>query len=409
MKFCKNLVNIYKLFLIITTSVKYLNPKYSININQTLKVLRTTMGSSLEEEKPCLEPKENWLRSWFPYLRWVPSSPEILKEAEEDILSYVKTPSEGFYVDTGTLNGTPCRIWTRKFSHKDKVMAIEKKNKDIPLVMVHGMGSGLAMFALTLDTLSRHCDVFVLDLPGFGRSSRPSFSTDPLEAELQYTMCLEEWRKKIGIEKMNLLGHSFGGFLTLAYTLRYPEQVQKAIMADAWGIPERPADVAQTYNIPIWVRGLFGILRHFNPLWALRVSGPVGPGILNRMRPDLMRKFSGLIEEENLNIVTKYLYHCNAHNPTGEAAFHSMMTGFAWAKYPMFPRLAEMDKNVPLNFLFGSKSWVSRINGEVFENLGFKSVSVETIPDAGHHVYADQPELFTEAVIRAVSTPTKQS
>ena len=43
-------------------------------------------------------------------------------------------------------------------------------------------------------------------------------------------------------------------------------------------------------------------------------------------------------EEENMRVVPAYMYHCNAQAPSGEAAFHSLMEGFAWAKEPMFPR-----------------------------------------------------------------------
>jgi hypothetical protein len=62
--------------------------------------------------------------------------------------------------------------------------------------------------------------------------------------------------------------------------------------------------------------------------------------MIPRLRPDLISKFRGLFEteEQNLKIIPEYLYHCNAHSPTGEAAFHSLMIGFAWAKNPMFPR-----------------------------------------------------------------------
>ena len=75
-------------------------------------------------------------------------------------------------------------------------------------------------------------------------------------------------------------------------------------------------------NIPMWARAIFGVVRHANPLWGIRASGPFGPKLINRIRPDLMRKFNGLVEEENLHIVSKYLFHCNAHTPTGESAFH---------------------------------------------------------------------------------------
>jgi pimeloyl-ACP methyl ester carboxylesterase len=72
--------------------------------------------------------------------------------------------------------------------------------------MVHGLGAGLAMFALNFGVLSRSGPVYALDLPGFARSSRPHFSSDPLVAEQQYVDCLEAWRSNMGLSKIHLLG-----------------------------------------------------------------------------------------------------------------------------------------------------------------------------------------------------------
>jgi pimeloyl-ACP methyl ester carboxylesterase len=44
---------------------------------------------------------------------------------------------------------------------------------------------------------------------------------------------------------MVLLGHSFGGYLSAAYALKYPENVQHLILADPWGLPEKPVDLVQ--------------------------------------------------------------------------------------------------------------------------------------------------------------------
>ncbi|MPC88879.1 Protein ABHD4 [Portunus trituberculatus] len=59
---------------------------------------------------------------------------------------------------------------------------------------------------------------------GFGRSSRPAFTKDPLEAEREFIMSIDGWREKIGLEKFILLGHSFGGFLAAAYAIKHPER-----------------------------------------------------------------------------------------------------------------------------------------------------------------------------------------
>lgn len=94
----------------------------------------------------------------------------------------------------------------------------------VPLVLLHGFGGGVALWALNLDSLSSGGPVYALDLLGFGRSSRPQFSTDPREAEDQFVVTLEEWREKVGLEEMVLLGHNLGGYLSAAYALKYPHR-----------------------------------------------------------------------------------------------------------------------------------------------------------------------------------------
>jgi abhydrolase domain-containing protein 4 len=80
---------------------------------------------------------------------------------------------------------------------------------------------------------------------GFGRSSRCYFKTDNILAENQYIGAIEKWRQAMGLEKVVLLGHSFGGYLSSAYAIKFPDRVEHLILADPWGFPERPEDVSQ--------------------------------------------------------------------------------------------------------------------------------------------------------------------
>ena len=140
--------------------------------------------------------------------------------------------------------------------------------------MIHGFGGGAGLWALNIDALAKHRTVYAIDLLGFGRSSRPQLSGDPLEAEEQFVTSIEQWRQEIGLEKFVLLGHSFGGFLASSYTLKHPSRVQHLILADSWGFSEKPAELQ--YNIPTWVKVVATLIRPFNPLAGLRAAGPWG-------------------------------------------------------------------------------------------------------------------------------------
>lgn len=362
--------------------------------------MRNTVSPAIEFD--TLEPRDNWFQSWFPFLRWIPTSPVKLKHAEEKFIDFIKVPSEGFYVNIGKITGgDDCKIWTRKFQ-KPGV----KEDDTIPLVMIHGMGAGLAMFALNIDTLAQDRVVYAIDLPGFGRSSRPVFSSDPEEVERQYVSSIEEWRKQVGLEKINILGHSFGGFLSALYTMEYQDRIHRTILADPWGMVDRPEDIVERMNLSLGFRTIFSIVKNFNPLWGMRASGPAGPRLMRRMRPDLMRKFEDLVGEENLQIVGDYLFHCNGQNPAGETAFSRVMNDFFWAKTPALPRLEQANIKVPITFLYGSDSWIARMKPEDDDQPGssISHSSVLYIEHAGHHVYADRPELFNKTVRQALDT-----
>ena len=202
----------------------------------------------IEYNSDILEPKGSFLNTWFPLLRWRPTSAEKLKEAEEIFVGYIKSPSEGFYVNVGQLgpNCDDCRIWTRKFNSKfssEKLNlselieevdetndATDKKSipnsdyddENIPIVIVHGMGAGMAMFAKNIDNLIEETNktIFTIDLPGFGRSSRTNLGDTPDDVDTRMVTALERWREALGLNKFYLLGHSFGGYLSALYSQR---------------------------------------------------------------------------------------------------------------------------------------------------------------------------------------------
>lgn len=82
------------------------------------------------------------------------------------------------------------------------------KGQGTPLLMVHGMGGGVGLWSMNLDALSENRPVYAFDLLGFGRSSRPRFSSDPVEAENMFVNSIEAYREKVSVLILSLTSES---------------------------------------------------------------------------------------------------------------------------------------------------------------------------------------------------------
>ena len=81
-----------------------------------------------------------------------------------------------------------------------------------------------------------------------------------------------------------------------------------------------------------------------------------------------------------------------------------MQHRFAWAKRPMLHRItADLNPNLPVSIIYGSRSWVYRLDTSVMEQFSEARpedsyVGTYLVDEATHHVHADKPEQFNETV-----------
>jgi len=100
--------------------------------------------------------------------------------------------------------------------------------------------------------------------------------------------------------------------------------------------------------------------------------------------------------------VNNYLYHCNAHRAEGESAFRRLSRDFFWAKSPFLAEQKEKLDNWTM--LLGDRSWIAMgQHSEFTTECARLGISLNWIPDAGHHIYADQAAIFNKAVKKALS------
>lgn len=102
-----------------------------------------------------------------------------------------------------------------------------------PLVILHGgPGASHDYFLPYLLPLMRHHRIVFIDERGSGQSQK-------LETPSGYTIenmveDVEAVRQALGLGKISLLGHSYGGALAQAYALKYQHNLSHLILASTW-------------------------------------------------------------------------------------------------------------------------------------------------------------------------------
>jgi 4,5:9,10-diseco-3-hydroxy-5,9,17-trioxoandrosta-1(10),2-diene-4-oate hydrolase len=105
------------------------------------------------------------------------------------------------------------------------------------LLCLHGTGpgaSGLGNYAGVLEELSREFRLIIPDLPGFGASTITKDDDEPwcrmAAAELH------QFLEKLGVKRINLLGNSAGGAVSVHMALARPEMVPSLTLMGCHGL-----------------------------------------------------------------------------------------------------------------------------------------------------------------------------
>ncbi len=103
-----------------------------------------------------------------------------------------------------------------------------------PVVLVHGSGPGVSAFAnwrLTIPTLATEHRVLAPDMSGFGFSDKPGgYGMD------RWVEQLDGFLTELGLDRVSLVGNSFGGGLALSFATRWPERVHKLVLMGSMGV-----------------------------------------------------------------------------------------------------------------------------------------------------------------------------
>jgi pimeloyl-ACP methyl ester carboxylesterase len=131
-----------------------------------------------------------------------------------------------------------------------------------PLVLVHGLGARGEDWSKMIPAMAAHgFHVYVPDLPGYGRSSKP--------ADANYSIGMEEaavvsFMQAMHVPRADVGGWSMGGWIVMKLALDHPEMVDRLVVYDSAGV-YFPATFGPELFVPNDASGVTRLLKMLSP------------------------------------------------------------------------------------------------------------------------------------------------
>jgi pimeloyl-ACP methyl ester carboxylesterase len=109
------------------------------------------------------------------------------------------------------------------------------------VVLLHGWGRSLEAMRPLGEILASRCRVVLVDLPGFGLSPLPSEATNDGGGwnTNQYSERIKRFLDQSGITSCILVGHSFGGRISVRLASKYPTLTQGVVLIGSHGLKRK--------------------------------------------------------------------------------------------------------------------------------------------------------------------------
>jgi len=227
-----------------------------------------------------------------------------------------------------------------------------------PIVLLHGWGTHLGSLYPLMKHISTYRKVYALDLPGFGKSDFPPNGW----AVSDYADLVLDFMAKCKIEKPDMLGHSFGGRITIKIAALYPQQAASVILVDSAGVRQYETG---------WKYKLTSLLA--------KLGKPVTDRLPNFLRKNVRRRFYQAIGSSdylNAGRLKETYTKVIAEDLESLLPSISAQTLLIWG---------EKDDATPL------------ADGRLMANK-IPNSKLVVLPNAGHYSFLDQTALTTQTL-----------
>ena len=258
-----------------------------------------------------------------------------------------------------------------------------------PTLVCHPGGPGFSSLYLSdLGRLDEELELVLVDPRDTGRSD-PAAEPHAYEID-DYVSDLEELRAHLGLERMQLLGHSHGGVAAAAYAASHAERVERLILAST--LPRHGPEQEATMQAAIQERSAEPWYDDAVAALKTELEGDFADGrelmdLSQRMMPlyfarygDRERAYVQGMDGEKLSVDALRLWE-------KEIFGHFDLR-------PLLPRLT-----MPTLVITGERDFITGPSCAAELAAGIPEAETVVLPRVGHMVFVEAPDAFRQAVL----------
>jgi len=239
-----------------------------------------------------------------------------------------------------------------------------------PLLLIHGLGLDSGAWIGQVLPLSSSYQVITFDNRGSGRTDAPAlpYSTEMMAED---TIALLD---ALGVDRVHVLGFSMGGLITQVLAIKYPDRVQRLVLAStAAKLPALSRQVIQS--------------------WAQLLKEKIRPGV--RVRLQLPWLFtnqflqSDATVDELINLSLRYPYQPTINGFTGQVGacvMHNTLDQLSQIVAPTLVLAGQEDILIPVK---ASQAMMSNL----------PNATLQIVDHASHNFFWENPDRFNQAVL----------
>ncbi|OBH12876.1 alpha/beta fold hydrolase [Mycobacterium sp. E1747] len=256
------------------------------------------------------------------------------------------------------------------------------------LLLIHGVGDKSTAWEPVHAKLAQRFTVIAPDLLGHGESDKPRADYS-LAA---FANGMRDLLAALDIDRVTLVGHSFGGGVAMQFAYQYPELVERIVLVSSGGVAQDVSVALRLAAMPLGSEAL-GMLRMPGVMPAIRFFGRamatvLRPTHLGHDVADVVNLLEGFRDPRALSAFARTLRSV----VDGRGQFVTMLDR------------SYLAQPIPVQLIWGEDDLVIPVHHARIAHEAVPGSRLEIFENSGHMPFKDDPDRFVEVVERFIDS-----